>query len=224
MSLVQPRWHEKLARALRRRLVEHGSLDVDESVLVEEPAHRHRRAVPQAEIALHQIAPQIEHAVLKPGFFGKLVLVELKRRRRGWVEDLHLLRQNFYFAGRQLGIDRAGRPAPHLARDLQHVLRTHALGGAESVARVRIAHHLRKALAVAQVDEDDAAVIAAPVGPAAQRHDPVDEGGAQFPAVVAAHGDSYFCGGATPMEMMYFRAWSTLMSSSITFLRATMTK
>ena len=31
-------------------------------------------------------------------------------------------------------------------------------------------------------------------------------------------------GGTTPIEMMYLSAWSTLMSSSIASLRATMTK
>ena len=48
-------------------------------------------------------------------------------------------------------------------------LRTRSAAAKVSCA-VRVAHHLHQALAVAQVDEDDAAVVAAAVGPAEERH------------------------------------------------------
>ena len=68
----------------------------------------------------------------------------------------------------------AGRRA-HLAGHPQHVLVAHAVGGREGLGAVGIAHHLHQALAVAQVDEDHAAVVAAAVHPAAERDGLADE-------------------------------------------------
>ena len=226
VAFVQARGHQELARAFGRRLVKHRRLDVDEAVLVEEAPHRHRRAVPQAQVALHRRAPQIEDAVLQTGFFCEVLLVQLKRRRRRGIEDLDLVREHLDFAGGQLGIHRAGGTAPHLAGDPQDVLGAHTLRQLEGFLAVRIAHHLRQSLAVAQVDEDHAAVVAPPVRPAAQRDRAIDQRCAQLTAVMTTHRGvyPYFCGGTTPIEMTYLSAWSTLMSSSITFLREMMTK
>ena len=51
------------------------------------------------------------------------------------------------------------------------ILVAQRLGGRERLRAVRIEHDLHEALAVAQVDEDDAAVIAAAMDPAGQRDD-----------------------------------------------------
>ena len=48
---------------------------------VEEAARRHRRAVAQAQVALHRRAPQVEHAVREARFLGEIVVVDLERRR-----------------------------------------------------------------------------------------------------------------------------------------------
>jgi hypothetical protein len=56
----------------------------------------------------------------------------------------------------------AGRARTH-AGHLEHELRAHAVGEREGFLAVRIADHLGEALAVAQVDEDHATVVAAPV-------------------------------------------------------------
>jgi hypothetical protein len=95
-------------------------------------------------------------------------------------EDLHL-------TGGQLGVDRTGGPAPHLSADAQDELVAHALGDAERLRSIRVAYHLRQSLAVAQVDEDHAAMVAAPVCPSAQGDSAIDERGAQLSAIVAAH-------------------------------------
>ena len=189
-------------------------------VLVEKPARRRRRAVAQAQIALHRLAPQVENAMLEARALGEVVVVDLERRRRRCVEDFHLVHKHLDLAGRQLGIHRARRARAHFAGDLEHELAAHPLGDAERLLALGIEHHLGETFAIAQVDEDHSAMVAPAMRPAAQRHGLADQACAQRSTVMASH----FCGGTTPMEMMYFRAWSTLMSSSTTSLRATMTK
>jgi hypothetical protein len=50
----------------------------------------------------------------------------------------------------------------------RHELVAHGFGDLEHLGAVGVAHHLHQAFAVAQVDEDDAAVVAATVHPAAK--------------------------------------------------------
>ncbi len=69
----------------------------------------------------------------------------------------------------------------------QHELVAHAVGGGEGLGAVRVANHLHEALAVAQVDEDHAAVVAPAVGPAEQRHGLAEETGGDVAAVVGSH-------------------------------------
>ena len=57
-------------------------------------------------------------------------------------------------------------PRAHQAAHLDHEFAAQALGLAEQGLVVRIEHDLQQALAVAQVHEDHAAMIAAPVHPA----------------------------------------------------------
>ncbi len=150
-------------------------------------AHGHGDPVAQAQVSLHRLAAQVEHAVLQPGVLGEVVVVQLEGRRRRRIEHLDLVRQHLHLAGAQGGIGRTLGPAPDQARDPQHVLASRAIGGRERRRPVRIADHLRQPVAVAQVDEDHAAVVAAPVRPAAQGHRAADQGGAQLAAIVRAH-------------------------------------
>src|SRR3970282_1869570 len=92
----------------------------------------------------------------------------------------------------------------------------HAVGRRERLGAVRVAHHLRQALAVAQVDEDHAAVVAPTVRQAAELPLLADERGRELGAIVRAHGRAYlpWPGKTTPIEMMYLSAESTDMASS----------
>jgi hypothetical protein len=80
----------------------------------------------------------------------------------------------------------AGRGA-HLAGDLQAELVADRFGDLEHLGTVRVADDLGQAFAVAQVDEDDAAVVAATVSPAAQGDLLADEGGVELSAVMSTH-------------------------------------
>jgi hypothetical protein len=162
---------------------------------------------------------------------GEVFLVELERWRDRRVQHLDLVAEDLDLAGGQVGVGRAGRARTHLAGDLQAELVAYRFGDLEGLGAIRVADDLGQAFAVAQVDEDDAAVVAATVGPAAQGDDLAVEGGVELSAVMGTHGnsvgllrcgdDAKVCGGGatTPIEMMYLRASSTVMSSSTTSCR-----
>ena len=97
------------------------------------------------------------------------------------------MRQHFDLAGAQLGIDHSLGTPSHRAGHPEHEFVAHPLGRLEGRGPVRMAHHLRQPLAVAQVDEDHAAVVAAPVRPAAQRDAAIDQRSAQLAAVMSPH-------------------------------------
>ena len=79
------------------------------------------------------------------------------------------MRQHFDLAGAQVRVDGAlpGRARTTPVTRSTNSLRTRS-AMREGFRAVRIAHHLRQAFAVAQVDEDHAAVVAPAVRPAAE--------------------------------------------------------
>ena len=238
LPVVQARGHEELARAFRRRLVEHRGLDVDEAVVVEVAAHRARGRVPQPERLLHRLAAQVEVAILEAHLFGQVLLVDHEGRRGGGIEDLELVGEHLDFPASQGGVHRALGAAADDPRHAQHELVAHAVGRREGRGAIRVADHLHQALAIAQVDEDHAAVVAPAVRPAEEGDALAQETGVGEAAVFGAHSCRYGDGGetleailfsraagsATPMEMMYLSAASTLMSSSMVSERGTTRK
>ena len=85
----------------------------------------------------------------------------------------------------------AARTRAHESFDLDAELVAQAFGGREHLGPVRIADHLHVAFAVAQVDKDDATVIAAAVDPAAQGDGLADQGIGHKTAVVGTHGHGF---------------------------------
>ena len=79
-------------------------------------------------------------------------------------------------AALQALVDGARRPRAHQALDLDAELVAQALGRLEHLRSIRIAHHLHVAFAIAQVDEDHAAVVAPAVHPSAQGHGLAQQG------------------------------------------------
>ena len=164
---VHARGHQVVARAFGRALGQHRGFDVDEAQLIQELAHFDRHAVAQHQVALHLRAAQVQHAVRQAGGLGQIVVIELERRRDRRVQDLDFLAQHFDLARGQFGVGRAGRTLAHQAGDADAEFVAQALGGGEGGV-VRIEHDLGQARAIAQVDEDDPAVVAAAVHPAEQ--------------------------------------------------------
>jgi hypothetical protein len=190
LPVMDARRHEELARALGRGLVEHRRLDVDEAERVEVLARRHRGAVAQLEVLLHRGAAQVEHAMREPHGLREALLVERERRRGGSVQDLDLVREHLDLAGAQRGVGRALGPRAHPAGDGNAVFVAQLLGGRERLGAVRIGHDLQQALAVAQVDEDDAAVVAATMDPAGHGDRLVQVAAVDEAAVVGAFHES----------------------------------
>jgi ribosomal protein S18 acetylase RimI-like enzyme len=71
---------------------------------------------------------------------------------------------------------------------MQAELVAHRFGVLEDIGAVRVAHHLDQAFAVAQVDEDHAAVVAATVHPAAQADGLAEQCLGSEAAVLGSHG------------------------------------
>jgi hypothetical protein len=86
--------------------------------------------------------------------------------RHRCVENFDRFRQHLDRAGNQIGVDRSIGARAHATGDRDAVLAAQLLGGGERRGAVGIEHDLHDPFAVAQVDEDDAAVIAAPMHPA----------------------------------------------------------
>ncbi len=179
--------HQVVARAFRRRPGQHRGFDLEKAVAIEKAAQDRGHPGAQPQVVLHGRAAQIDVAVAQARLVLHVFLVELERRRERSVEDLHRPGQDLDLAGGEIPVYRALRPVPDPAGDAQHVFVAHRACGVEGRRVIRIAHDLHQALAVAQIDEDHAAVIAPPVHPAAERHVPVDQRGIQLAAIMAAH-------------------------------------
>ena len=186
-ALVDAARHQVVPCAFGRALGEHRRFDVDETVLVEKLAHLHGYAVAQDQVLLHHRPAQIKHAVRQAGGLGEVLVVDLERRRDAGVEHLEFEAQHFDLAAGQIGVLGACGARTHLADDLQAELVAHDLGGLEHVGAVGVAHDLNQALTVAQVNEDDATVVAAAVRPAHEGHGLAHQGLVDQTAICCSH-------------------------------------
>ena len=182
--LLQPGGDDEVARALGRRLEQDRRLDVEEAgglhLAADDP--HHLRA--QGDVPLQLLAAQVEPAVAQPQRLVDVLLVELERQRRRAADDLERLHLELDLAGRHVRVDGLGAPrderplgaedelVPDLVRELGRLGR-----------ELRIDHELRDPAAVAEVDEDQAAVVAAACHPACERQLLADE----LPGRLAGH-------------------------------------
>ena len=170
LSGMHARRHQIIARTFGRALGQHRRFDIDKASIVKEAAEGACRLVTQHHVALHLRAPQVDHAMQETHILRQVILVELEGRRYRGIQHFDRVTEDFYFTARNVGIHRSLRAGTHLARDLEAELVAHRLGNREHFRTIRIADDLRQALAVAQVDKDDATVVAPTMGPAAESH------------------------------------------------------
>src|SRR5262249_11863563 len=90
-------------------------------------------------------------------------------------------------AAGEVGVDRALRTLAHAPFHREHELAAELLGLGEHFGAVRIEHDLKQSLAVAKVDEDHAAVIAAPMHPTRDANLAPDVRPTDLTAVMTAH-------------------------------------
>ena len=165
---ADPAGHQVVARALRGGAGEHRRFDFQKTRIVEIAAHALQGLVAQDEVARDLRPAQIQVAVLQPQGVGDLdILIQRKRRRFTGVEDAQLIHQNLDGTGFELGVVHVRRPAGDMSAHCQHPLAPELVRlGMNFRIDLRIEHHLGDAPAVAQVDEDDAAMITAAQDPA----------------------------------------------------------
>jgi hypothetical protein len=117
---------------------------------------------------------EIEEPVLEPQVLARqhVLLVHLERQRIAGGEELELARVHLDLARLELGIHRVGRARHHDASYGDHELVPQARRALEQrlAAGLGMEHHLREAVAIAQVGEQHAAVVARAVQPAHERH------------------------------------------------------
>ena len=108
-----------------------------------------------------------------------------KRRQARVVQHQQLGGLDLDLAGGHFGIDGVLHAQAHLAHGGHDVLRPHLLALRVALGRqFLVQHHLRNAGAVAHVEKDQVAVVAAAVHPAHQHHVLAGVGGAQCAAHV----------------------------------------
>ena len=156
---------QEVAGALGRRAGQRRRLDLMEVAGVQHLAGDLVGPAAQLERAGRPAAPQVEVAVLESQVVGgRDGVVHRQRERRRLRQDSQIAGDDLDGAGGQVRVLVAGRPRGHRPRDQDAVL------VAERVRVLLPEHHLDHAGGVAEVDEDDAAVVAPAGDPAGERH------------------------------------------------------
>ena len=179
--------NQVVPRALGRGPGEYRRFQFHEAVVIEESANRPRNRMAQSKIALHLLAPEVKIAVAEPQFLPGVLLV-VKGRGLCPVENPQFSGLKLHFPGGQVRIDRALRPLAHTPADREHILAAYAFGLGKDIRIGGVENHLQQPLAIPQIDEDYAAVIAPPMHPAGDGDLLADMGAVHETAVVAAHG------------------------------------
>ena len=208
--------HDVVACALGRGVRQDGRLHLQKAALVQGAAHGLGHLMAQVQGLEHLGTADVQVAPLHARGLVRLdAVLDGERRRHARVQDLDGLRQHFDLARGHVGVH-GFRPAlAHRARDLQHVLATQVLGLREVVGAhaVRVDDHLRVARAVAQVDEDEPAVVAIVPRPARQHDLAADVAFAQLAARGGMH--------AVFVHEVRHRVGSLLLSTAICICRPT---
>ena len=121
--------------------------------------------MPQPQTLAHDLATQVKIAIAQPHLLTDL-LIQLEWQRLGAVQQLKLPRHQFHPSGGQVRVHRARGPLAHPARHPHHELVAQALGFREDRGGAGVKHDLQQPLTIAQIDENDSAVIAPAVHPA----------------------------------------------------------
>ena len=121
----------------------------------------------------HHLGPaDVEVAIAQARVLGRVdAVLDLERRRLGAVEHLDGVDADLDLAGGELGVDGLLVAAAHDAVDADGPLGADDLGGVEggSAGVLGVERALRHAGAVAKVNEDEAAVVAATPHPTSKR-------------------------------------------------------
>jgi len=189
---MDARRHQEVARALRRGRRQDRRLEFEEAFLLHPCPHGINDLTAGHDVLVQLLATQIEEAIFQPDLFRVFQIAEHRQRQfGGFTQHLDVGDEHFDLAGRQVGIVGALRAMANLAVDLHHPLRTQLFRQLERLG-IRIDDALRHAVMVAQIDEQQTAVIADAMAPARQADVGVDVALAERAAgmgPVAMHGN-----------------------------------
>ncbi|CDH44149.1 hypothetical protein BN874_1520017 [Candidatus Contendobacter odensis Run_B_J11] len=207
--------HQIVASAFRGGLGQHRRFDVQKAVLFQELAQGADHPGAQPQPFLHYRSAQIQIAVAQPHFLGGVVIVQLERQRLGTVEDFDLAGQHFHRAGGKIEILGAFGATAHPPDHPQHKFITDPLRIGESVRHVGIDHDLHQTLTVAQVDENNATMIAAAMRPTTEGDSLIQQALGDLAAIMTAHG-FWFPSGKTRMKEWQSRMRPTVKGGNST--------
>ena len=185
---MQPARHEVVARALGRARRENRRLELEKPLRLHPLPDARDDARPQHDVRVRLLAAQIEKAVAQALLFGNLLRAgHLERQRLGRPTARRAVRRpprrgRSASAGLTFS---ASRPTTR-ARHADDASRARGVDAASNAARLRREHALRDAVVIAQIDEQQMAVVALAMDPAGQPDRLADVVGAQHPAGVRA--------------------------------------
>ena len=161
--------HEVVARALGRGGREDGRLVLVESLGPHLLAQEADHLGAQDDVVVQLFAAEVEEAVLEAHLLALLGLVvrDVERRDAGGALHHELVRLDLDLAGGQVGVDGLGVAQLDLARHGDDAFEVRLLHEAEEAA-ARVHDDLGDAVVVAQVHEEDAAVVAQAEHPAGE--------------------------------------------------------
>ena len=167
-----PRGHDEVARALGRRAGQDRRLEVEEVVRAEVVADGGDDLVAADHRVAHALATQIQCAMAQAQRLVDVgVLVDRERRRLGVGQELEVGHVELDLARGQPRVDVGLVAAGDGALRGEHVLGAQTVGALVGLRRVLgVEHELQQPRPVAQVDEDQPAVVAPPVHPAGHAH------------------------------------------------------
>jgi len=155
------------------------------------------------DVVAHRGTAQIERPVLHAHLVRHvLVAVDRERRRGRRRKHGNLVGDHLDGAGFELVVARAFRPYHDVARNLHRPFRPQVLGcGVRGRLLVQADAHLRQAVAVAQIDEYEAALVATTMNPARERNALAGVVGAQVAAGVGTKsGGMHFFWNRSPRD------------------------
>ncbi len=186
LALVKTRRHEEVARALGRGGRQDRRRIFGKARLAHGAAHLGDDLRALDDVLVQSVAAQVEEAVFEANVF-RIIRLAKHRQRQFLRLGKHFDRagENLHLTGRQVLVDRLVCACLHLAIDTDHPFATNAFSRLER-RRIGIGDDLRHAVMIAQIDEQEAAMVAHAMHPAGQAHIRAHVGFSEFGAGMAA--------------------------------------
>ena len=181
---VQACRDHEVARALRCRLRQDRRLELEEALCLEVVADDARHLRADLEVLLHLVAAQIQRAMADAQRLVDVLVVELERQRIARCQLVKFVDEDLNGAGREIRVDGSLGTRHDLAAGVDDALDTNRLGHLDRLRGVLgVDHELDNAAAIAQIDEDQTAMVAQARGPTGGVHLVAELGGVKFAAV-----------------------------------------